>query len=255
MTFESGPLTRGERMTPHYVNQGAELNWLLDDLVDRVPQVSNAVMLTQDGLAIGASAGLNREDAEHLAALASGFQSMARGAGQHFGGGRVRQTIIEMEAAFLFVSAAGQGTCLAVLTTGDADVGLVAYEMAVLVRRSSEHLVVAPRPASYGPDHSAQRPPTMTGSNGRRGVPYPARPAPPGPGAAPPYLPGGRMTPPSMAGPPAGQLAGQAALAGSHPSRPLPKLMPQRRDAPAWDSVYSPYPIPAGRPESAPYTE
>jgi len=242
-------------MTPHYVNQGGELNWLLDDLVTRVPQVSMAVMLTQDGLAIGASAGLNREDAEHLAALASGFQSMARGAGQHFGGGRVRQTIIEMEAAFLFVSAAGQGTCLAVLTTGDADVGLVAYEMAVLVRRSSEHLVVAPRPASYGPDHSAQRPPTMTGSNGRRGVPYPARPAPPGPGAAPPYLPGGRMTPPSMAGPPAGQLAGQAALAGSHPSRPLPKLMPQQRDAPAWDSVYSPYPIPAGRPESAPYTE
>ena len=242
-------------MTPHYVNQGGELNWLLDDLVTRVPQVSMAVMLTQDGLAIGASAGLNREDAEHLAALASGFQSMARGAGQHFGGGRVRQTIIEMEAAFLFVSAAGQGTCLAVLTTGAADVGLVAYEMAVLVRRSSEHLVVAPRPASYGPDHSAQRPPTMTGSNGRRGVPYPARPAPPGPGAAPPYLPGGRMTPPSMAGPPAGQLAGQAALAGSHPSRPLPKLMPQRRDAPAWDSVYSPYPIPAGRPESAPYTE
>ena len=124
-------------------------------------------MLTQDGLAIGASAGLNREDAEHLAALASGFQSMARGAGQHFGGGRVRQTIIEMEAAFLFVSAAGQGTCLAVLTTGDADVGLVAYEMAVLVRRSSEHLGVASRPTSYGPDHSAQRPPTMAGSNGR----------------------------------------------------------------------------------------
>ena len=241
-------------MTPHYVNQGAELNWLLDDLVNRVPQVSKAVMLTQDGLAIGASAGLNREDAEHLAALASGFQSMARGAGQHFGGGRVRQTIIEMEAAFLFVSAAGQGTCLAVLTTGDADVGLVAYEMAVLVRRSSEHLGVASRPTSYGPGHSAQRPPTMPGSNGR-GLPYPAQPAPPAPGAAPPYLPGGRMTPPSMAGPSAGQLAGQAGLAAGHPSRPLPKLVQQQRDAPAWDSVYSPYPMPAGRPESAPYTE
>jgi hypothetical protein len=25
-------------MTPHYVNQGGELNWLLDDLVDRVPE-------------------------------------------------------------------------------------------------------------------------------------------------------------------------------------------------------------------------
>lgn len=137
-------------MSSHYVNQGGELSWLLDDLVKRVPQVSKAVMLTQDGLAIGASGGLSREDAEHLAALAAGFQSMARGAGQHFGGGRVRQTIIEMEAAFLFVSAAGQGTCLAVLSTGDADIGLVAYEMAVLVRRSNEHLGVAARPAGAG---------------------------------------------------------------------------------------------------------
>jgi predicted regulator of Ras-like GTPase activity (Roadblock/LC7/MglB family) len=146
-------------MTPHYVNQGSELSWLLDDLVRRVPQVSKAVMLTQDGLATGASAGLSREDAEHLAALAAGFQSMARGAGQHFGGGRVRQTIIEMEAAFLFVSAAGQGTCLAVLTTGDADIGLVAYEMAVLVRRSNEHLGVAARPTGHQPGHPAQAQP------------------------------------------------------------------------------------------------
>ena len=134
-------------MTPHYVNKGGELSWLLDDLVKRVPQVAKAVMLTQDGLAIGASAGLSREDAEHLAALAAGFQSMARGAGEHFGGGRVRQTIIEMESAFLFVSAAGHGTCLAVLSSGDADIGLVAYEMAVLVRRSNEHLGVAARPS------------------------------------------------------------------------------------------------------------
>src|SRR6201986_3222650 len=103
-------------------------------------------MLHQDGLAIGASAGLSREDAEHLAALAAGFQSMARGAGQRFGGGRVGKTIIEMESAFLFVSAAGHGTCLAVLSSGDADIGLVAYEMAVLVRRSNEHLGGAPRP-------------------------------------------------------------------------------------------------------------
>ncbi len=56
-------------MTPHYVNQRGELNWLLNNLVDRVPQVTSAVMLTQDGLAIGASADLSREEAEHLAAL------------------------------------------------------------------------------------------------------------------------------------------------------------------------------------------
>src|ERR1700753_4167354 len=156
-------------MTPHYVNKGGELSWLLDDLVKRVPQVAKAVMLTQDGLAIGASAGLSREDAEHLAALAAGFQSMARGAGEHFGGGRVRQTIIEMESAFLFVSAAGHGTCLAVLSTGDADIGLVAYEMAVLGRRSKEHLGGAgggyPQGGGNAPNHGVYQlgPPSQQG--------------------------------------------------------------------------------------------
>jgi predicted regulator of Ras-like GTPase activity (Roadblock/LC7/MglB family) len=138
-------------MTPNSPGQRSEFSWLLNDLVNRVAQVTKAVMLTQDGLAIGASAGLTREDADHLAALAAGFQSMARGAGEHFGGGQVRQTVIEMEAAYLFVSAAGQGTCLAVLATADADVGLVAYEMAVLVRRSNEHLGVGLRPAAPSP--------------------------------------------------------------------------------------------------------
>jgi predicted regulator of Ras-like GTPase activity (Roadblock/LC7/MglB family) len=125
-----------------------QLDWLLDDLVQRVPHIQRAVYLSQDGLALGASRGLDRADAEHLAALAAGFQSLARGAGRHFGGGDVRQTIIEMSAGFLFVSAAGQGTCLAVLTGPDADVGLIAYEMAVLVQRTGERVQVNMRASS-----------------------------------------------------------------------------------------------------------
>jgi predicted regulator of Ras-like GTPase activity (Roadblock/LC7/MglB family) len=167
-------------MTPDHRDLGSRLNWLLDDFVNRVPKVQKAVMLTQDGLAIGVSAGLVREDAEHLAALSSGFQSLARGAGRQFGGGQVRQTIIEMESAFLFVSTAGQGTCLAVLTAADADVGLIAYEMAVLVRRSNEHLAVAFRPA--GGERPAQQPPSMAGPSA----------------TAPPYsMPGSPMPAPS----------------------------------------------------------
>jgi predicted regulator of Ras-like GTPase activity (Roadblock/LC7/MglB family) len=124
----------------------SNLNWLLDDLVTRVGPVDKAVILSEDGLAIGASRELNREDAEHLSAMAAGFQSLARGVGRHFRGGAVRQTIIEMEGAFLFVAAAGKGTCLAVLADAEADAGLVAYEMAVLVKRVGEHLATHPRP-------------------------------------------------------------------------------------------------------------
>jgi predicted regulator of Ras-like GTPase activity (Roadblock/LC7/MglB family) len=122
-----------------------QLDWLLDDLVRRVGPINRAVILSQDGIALGSSGTLQRDDAEHLAALAAGFQSLARGAGQHFGGGQVRQTIIEMESGFLLVTAAGSGTCLAVIAEQDADLGLVAYEMAILVRRSGEHIRVSTR--------------------------------------------------------------------------------------------------------------
>jgi len=122
-----------------------QLDWLLDDLVRRVGQVSKAVILSADGMPLGASQTLVRDDAEHLAALAAGFQSLARGAGRHFGGGEVRQTIIEMESGFLLVSAAGGGACLAVIAEPGADLGMVAYEMAVMVRRTGEHIRVNPR--------------------------------------------------------------------------------------------------------------
>src|SRR6266699_318678 len=82
------------------ISSDGELDWLLDDLVARVAQIEKAVILSRDGLAIGSSAGLAREDAEHLSAIAAGFQSLARGAGRQFGGGQARQTIVEMESAF-----------------------------------------------------------------------------------------------------------------------------------------------------------
>jgi predicted regulator of Ras-like GTPase activity (Roadblock/LC7/MglB family) len=132
-------------------SQAGSLSWLLDDLVARVAQIDKAVILSRDGLAIGASAGLSREDAEHLSAVAAGFQSLARGFGQHFGAGSPRQTIVELESAFLFVTAAGEGSCLAVLAAADADAGLIAYEMAVLVKRVGQHLGVRPRPAQVSP--------------------------------------------------------------------------------------------------------
>ena len=122
-----------------------ELNWLLDELVDRVASIRKALVLSGDGLATGASKDLTREDSEHLAAVASGFHSLAKGAGSHFHAGGVRQTMVEMDDGFLFVAAAGDGSCLAVLTSVVADIGLIAYEMARLVKRVGEHLRTPPR--------------------------------------------------------------------------------------------------------------
>jgi len=122
-----------------------QLGWLLDNLVGRVQHVRQALVLSRDGLVVAASANVSREDGDHLSALAAGVQSLARGAGRQFAGGEVRQTIIEMESAFLFIMAAGEGTCLAVLSSADANVGVMAYEMAMLVRRMGKHLAAPPR--------------------------------------------------------------------------------------------------------------
>ncbi|MGW4639914.1 roadblock/LC7 domain-containing protein [Sphaerisporangium sp. NPDC004334] len=118
----------------------ADLAWLLDDLVERVREAEHGIVLSTDGLLLATSQGLTRADAEHLSAVAAGIQSLAQGASERFAGGAVRQTIIAMKSAYLVVTVAGEGACLAVLCAGDADVGLVAYEMAMLVTRVGQYL-------------------------------------------------------------------------------------------------------------------
>lgn len=122
-----------------------QLGWLLDNLVGRVTDIREALVLSRDGLVVASSQHLSPEDAEHLSAIAAGLQSLARGTGQHFHGGEVRQVVVEMESAFLFLMAAGEGSCLAVLSTAPTDGGVIAYEMAVLVRRMGQHLAAPPR--------------------------------------------------------------------------------------------------------------
>jgi predicted regulator of Ras-like GTPase activity (Roadblock/LC7/MglB family) len=141
MNFTKQPLQRTTRTDSH-------LDWLVDDLVGRVAHVQKAAVLSRDGLALGTSSALSREDAEHLSALAAGIQSLANGGALHFGGGQVHQTVIEMDQSFLFVTAAGEGTCLAVLAGANADVGLVAYEMALIVKQVGRHMVDQSRPVT-----------------------------------------------------------------------------------------------------------
>ncbi|RBM04916.1 roadblock/LC7 domain-containing protein [Streptomyces sp. PT12] len=125
--------------------ESRQVGALLDELVTRVPSIRHALVLAADGLPRGASRSLSREDGEQLAAVASGFHSLARGVGQHFETGSARQTLVELDDAFLLVAAAGAGSALAVFAESDADIGTVAYEMTLLVQRFGPSLSTAPR--------------------------------------------------------------------------------------------------------------
>ncbi|GAA1757078.1 MULTISPECIES: roadblock/LC7 domain-containing protein [Streptomonospora] len=126
-------------------NAAKDLNWLLDELVERAVGARYAIVLSADGLLMGRSEALGTDDAEHLSAVASAFQSLARGTGRQFDGGTVLQTVVEMEHAYLFVTGSGSGACLAVIADEGSDVGLIAYEMNVLVEQVGRFLDASPR--------------------------------------------------------------------------------------------------------------
>jgi predicted regulator of Ras-like GTPase activity (Roadblock/LC7/MglB family) len=126
-------------------NARQDLTWLLDDMGNRVGGVDGVVVLSSDGLLIAASSAFADADAEHMSAVASAFHSLARSASTHFRGGTVQQTVVEMDNSVLLVTAAGPGACLAVLASAETDLGAVAFETGLLVRRVGPTLSAAPR--------------------------------------------------------------------------------------------------------------
>ena len=125
---------------PELSAEARNLNWLIQNFAERVPGVTEAVVVSSDGLPMATSAGLDRDAAERFAAVASGLIGLAYGAAGRFGGGPVNQIIIEMERAFLFVTGISDGSSLAVMAAAECDVGLVGYEMAVLVEKAGSVL-------------------------------------------------------------------------------------------------------------------
>jgi len=110
-------------------------DWIVTKFVDDVPGTAHAVLVSTDGLLMASSEGLPADRAEQVAAVSSGLASLAVGAARLFEGGPVLQTIVEMQQGYLLLMAVGDGSHLAVLTQGNADIGQVGYEMALLVDR------------------------------------------------------------------------------------------------------------------------
>src|ERR1700759_2740228 len=113
------------------MSQAAQnLNWLITNFVDNTPGVSHTVVVSADGLLLAMSEGFPRDRADQLTA----------GASRIFEGGSVNQTVVEMERGFLFIMSVSDGSSLAVLAHPEADIGLIGYEMALLVDRAGSVL-------------------------------------------------------------------------------------------------------------------
>lgn len=116
--------------------EAANFNWLLDNFVKSVPGVRHTLVVSADGLLMAVSDDLDRVSADQLSAVVAGLSSLTRGAARQLHAGEVRQSIVEMDTLFLFLMTISDGSVLAVAADATCDVGLVGYEMALLVSRT-----------------------------------------------------------------------------------------------------------------------
>ena len=123
------------------------LSWLLTNLIERVPAIAHAIVVSTDGLPLACSEGFPADRADQLSAITSGLTSLTQGASRMFEGGAVTQTVVEMQRGLLIVVSIGDGSTLAVLAARDCDMGLVAYEMTMLADRAGRALTPKMREA------------------------------------------------------------------------------------------------------------
>jgi predicted regulator of Ras-like GTPase activity (Roadblock/LC7/MglB family) len=125
-----------------------DLSWMLEDIVQNVPQARHAVLLSADGLPRGATEGLAEKEVRTISAAMAGMQSLSR-ATAHFAGPeedrRWSQTVIEFSHGWSFLIGAGQGAYLAAAAAPDVDMQQISFRMHRLVARLGNNLTSPPR--------------------------------------------------------------------------------------------------------------
>ena len=137
------PGTLDEMSTPDH-----DLTWLLESLRADTPGIRHVLVLSTDGLKASFTPGLDADDADQLAAIAAGFQSLGLGTADLFGTRPATgwaRNLIEFPGGMLLIIPAGSGSQLAVVSAEDADVDLIATNMAGLVEQIGIHLATPPR--------------------------------------------------------------------------------------------------------------
>ena len=112
-----------------------DLEWLVTDFVERVDDVAHAVVVSADGLVLAFNSRFPRDRADQLAAVTSALASLTQGAVRMFQAGDVIQTAVQMDDRLLVTMLVSNGSTLAVVAAAECDLGLVAYEMSLLVER------------------------------------------------------------------------------------------------------------------------
>ncbi len=127
-------------MTTTLTSQVKNVNWLMSRFVSDTVGVEQAIAVSSDGLLMAISSNLDRASADKMAAIVTGMRSLSDGAARVLGKGGMSQVLVEMHDAYLFIATISGGSSLGVVTSKNADLGLVGYEITLLVQRVGTQL-------------------------------------------------------------------------------------------------------------------
>ncbi|GAA2223633.1 roadblock/LC7 domain-containing protein [Streptomyces amakusaensis] len=135
-------------------SEARNLHWLLSNLVEEVPGLRSVAVVSSDGLLLLSSdpeqntarpASAARQESPRgssadLATIVSGIGSLTIGAARLMDGGGVKQTMVAMEGACVFIMSISDGSLLGVQAEADCDMSVVAYHMGLFVGRAGHVL-------------------------------------------------------------------------------------------------------------------
>lgn len=117
-------------------DEARQFNWLVDRFARDTAGVAEAIAVSTDGLLVAMSDDMHRVDADRLAAIVSALASLANGASRVYSLGDTNKIIIDLDGGYVLVSTIARGCVLGVLAAKDANLGNLAFEMAMFANQA-----------------------------------------------------------------------------------------------------------------------
>jgi len=110
------------------MSRAEQLNRVLRSLKDGSPDVEACALISEDGLVIASALPQHVQEAR-VAGMAATLLSLGERAAGELGRGKLEQVLVRGDDGYAVMTRAGAGALLLALTTRDAKLGLVFYDM------------------------------------------------------------------------------------------------------------------------------
>jgi predicted regulator of Ras-like GTPase activity (Roadblock/LC7/MglB family) len=149
-----------QKVTVDFTKMG--LDNLIDQLIERLPGIRQAVLVTTDGLLVAAGGPMGRDDLDRLAAAAAGLRS----GGCHLAavaGGAPRHLVVDLDAGVVLLDLSAGEPFLALYAAADVDLGVAGHEMTLVTQALQARAAPAADWSRVpGPDHAKTSEPVVT---------------------------------------------------------------------------------------------